>query len=70
MLRNKVAQMLKEREWTLTQLHRKTESLSYPTILKWASTKADRNADRMDLRTAHQLAEALECDMVDLYEVE
>ena len=68
-MRNKVPQKAQEQELNLTRLHRKTASLSYPTILKWAGKEAPDTIEQMDAKTLYELAQALDCEMTDLFEV-
>ena len=68
-MNNKVPALRIERGLNPTDLHRLTKSLSWPTVLKWSGDNAPLMLDKMDAKTLVELAQALKCQVTDLFEV-
>lgn len=72
MIRNHIPQVTEERGLTSTELHRKTISLSWPTVQGLSSQEKapEYLPGRTTVWTLVEIARALGCEVTDLFTVE
>lgn len=72
MIKNKIPQVVEQRGITPTELHRKTLSLSWPTVIGLSSPKKapEYLPGGTGIETLIEFAMALGCKVTDLYSVE
>lgn len=70
-IHNRVPYMMEQSFFNPTSLHRKTESLSWPTVLYLAGDNAPEILPNgVHLKTFLELSIALDCSIYDLFDLE